>query len=400
MLAPKGTTFNGRPTFANPMYLKKAQSEKPCLYEILYDTSDLANRFVPDREDTLTLEKESRSKLNKDLVKPYDYTKQNSHCEIFEPSSQEYHDQLAHANEVRKKMWRKSFVKSKPKFFKNIDLDSHTELQCLYLHKVKECDCLAQKISNQTKTVSKEVYNELSRSFAKLEKHLISLELSLQQCQEQMENDKVSKILPQTTRQAIRNTNVIKPGLYRIDTKTTQTKAPQLSQTSRNTDPRLSTSTGVIYRTNVSRPQLRSTQMKDKVVPKNSQMTFKKTEVEDHHRISSNSNKTKSVTACNDSLKSRTLNVNVVCATCEKCVFNSNHDACVSKFIHDVNARTKKPKIVPISTRKPKSQANKSVATPPKRTVASESTIQKSKSYYLMLYEKTSKAWKWWIAQQ
>ncbi|GJT59731.1 hypothetical protein Tco_1003264 [Tanacetum coccineum] len=92
MLAPKGPTFNGRPTFANPMYLKKAQSEKPCLYEILYDTSDPANRFIPDREETLTLEKESRSKLNKDLVKPYDYTKQNSLYENFKPASQEYHD--------------------------------------------------------------------------------------------------------------------------------------------------------------------------------------------------------------------------------------------------------------------------------------------------------------------
>ncbi|GJV42905.1 retrovirus-related pol polyprotein from transposon TNT 1-94 [Tanacetum coccineum] len=138
--------------------------------------------------------------------------------------------------------------------------------------------------------------------------------------------------------------------------------------------------------------------MKDKVVPSN--VKDKKTEVEDHHRISSTSNKTKSVTASNDSLKSRTSNVNVVCATCGKCVFNSNHDACVSKYLNDVNARTKKPKVVPISTRKPKSQANKSVATPHKKIVASESTTQKSKSYYRMLYEKTSKAWKWWIEQQ
>ncbi|GJR03862.1 hypothetical protein Tco_0526846 [Tanacetum coccineum] len=50
MLAPKGPTFNGRPTFANLMYLKMAQSKKPCLYEILNDQSDLANRLVPDRE--------------------------------------------------------------------------------------------------------------------------------------------------------------------------------------------------------------------------------------------------------------------------------------------------------------------------------------------------------------
>ncbi|GKE96783.1 hypothetical protein Tco_1581638, partial [Tanacetum coccineum] len=41
------------------------------------------------------------------------------------------------------------------------DLDAHTELQCLYLHKVKECGCLAQKLSKQTEFVSKEVYTEL-----------------------------------------------------------------------------------------------------------------------------------------------------------------------------------------------------------------------------------------------
>ncbi|GJY01533.1 retrovirus-related pol polyprotein from transposon TNT 1-94 [Tanacetum coccineum] len=356
------------------------------------------------------------------------------------------------------------------------DLDAHTELQCLYLHKVKECEFIAQKLSKQTETISKEVYNELSRSFAKLEKHSISLELILQQCQAQMKNDTVCKeisstvflkyceqyfeiqdlkaqlqdkniairklkkliekckgksletkfnkpsvvqqpnalripkpsvlgksthfsdslkrnnfsktksipktnmsgglskpitthILPQTPRQAVRNTNMIKPGMCRINTKTTQTRAPQLPQNSRNTNPCVSTSTRVNHQTNVSRLHLKSTQMKDKVVPNNSQVKLNKTEVEDHHRISSISNKTKSVTTCNDSLKSRTSNVNVVCATCGKCVFNLNHDACVSKFIHDVNARTKKPKVWTISTRQPKSQANKSVATPLKNTI-------------------------------
>nr|GEV50347.1 hypothetical protein [Tanacetum cinerariifolium] len=37
------------------------------------------------------------------------------------------------------------------------DLDALDELQCLYLHKVKECDCLAQKVSNQTDSVSKKI---------------------------------------------------------------------------------------------------------------------------------------------------------------------------------------------------------------------------------------------------
>ncbi|GJT86096.1 hypothetical protein Tco_1067813 [Tanacetum coccineum] len=156
----------------------------------------------------------------------------------------------------------------------------------------------------------------------------------------------------------------------------------------------------VAHRTNVSRPQPRSNQIKDEVLPNTSQAKFKKTEVEDHPRISRISNQTKSITTCNDSLNSRTSNVNVVCATCGKRVFNSNHDACVSKFLNDVNARTKMPNVVPISTRKPKSQANKFVATPHKKIVASESTTTNSKSYYMMLYKRTSKAWKWWIAQQ
>ncbi|GJS18221.1 retrovirus-related pol polyprotein from transposon TNT 1-94 [Tanacetum coccineum] len=33
------------------------------------------------------------------------------------------------------------------------DLDAHTELQCLYLYKVKECECLAQKLLKQTEFI-------------------------------------------------------------------------------------------------------------------------------------------------------------------------------------------------------------------------------------------------------
>ncbi|GKF61226.1 hypothetical protein Tco_0181280 [Tanacetum coccineum] len=121
MLAPKCATYNGRSTFANPKYLKRAQSDKPRLYEIPYDTSDPANRFCPDGEETVTLEKESRSKLDKDTVKPYDYTYQNSLYEILKPPSKIYLDQLERAKEVRKTMWRKTFVRrTKPNIAKNL----------------------------------------------------------------------------------------------------------------------------------------------------------------------------------------------------------------------------------------------------------------------------------------
>nr|GEV04074.1 retrovirus-related Pol polyprotein from transposon TNT 1-94 [Tanacetum cinerariifolium] len=280
MLASKGLTFNGRPTFANPI-------------------------LVPDREETLTLEREIRSKLNKNLVRPYDYTKLNSLYEIFKPPTQEYHVQLAHANE-----------------------DSKTT-------SFRKTDSLERKHFSKTNSVPKTNVSEgLSKTVT-------------------------TQNLPPTARQAVRNINVIKLGMYQIDTRTTQTRAPQLPQSYRNTNPRVSTSTRVNHSANVSKLQLKSTQMKDKVMPNTSQVKFKKTEVEDHPRIS----------------------------------IDSDYFACVIKILNDVNAITKKHKVVPISARKPKSQAKKSVATPPKIIVASESTIQKSKSYYRMLYEKTTKGY-------
>ncbi|GKB04794.1 hypothetical protein Tco_0832989, partial [Tanacetum coccineum] len=127
--------------------------------------------------------------------------------------------------------------------------------------------------------------------------------------------------LPQNRKQAEIHSNVLKPGMYRIATSTKQNREPQLPHASRNTNPHVSKSIGVTHHTSVSRPQPKSYQVKDKVVPNNSQVKFTKKEVEDHHRISSISKKTKSVTACNDSLNSRTSNMNAVCAECGKCVW-------------------------------------------------------------------------------
>nr|GFA38129.1 hypothetical protein [Tanacetum cinerariifolium] len=563
MMTPKVPTYNGIPTFANPRYLRQAQSEIPCLYAFPYDQSTHANRLILDVEETLALERESRSKLNKDLVRPYDYTTLNRLYEIFKPPTHEFEIQLAYANEIGKKMWQKSFVESKPNIYKNVGflpisksinksrqaynvmtnninhfkeiIDNawikHSKYQfraptaqdmkiliqtCLMplaiktqsdsflcVHELKqemhadlkyveslekeidklESDkaefsniydvILQERLSNQTESVNKKVHTELLQRFAKVEKHLISLEIALQKRKEQVKNDTVwnekasnvfrkereqyfkiqdlkaqlqdkniaiselkkltekgkgkyvdtkfdkpsvvrqpnaqqipkpsdlgkpapfsnsleriyflktksvpktniseglskpvtTQTLPQTARQAVSNINVLKPGMYRIN----------------------------------NRPQRKSNQLKDKVVSNNSQVKLKKTQVEVHPRILSVSNKMKYVTACNDSLNSKTLNANAVCATCNKCLVDSNHFACVIKMLNNVHARTKKPNVVPISTKKPKGQANKLVATPHKKKVASKSTNQKPHSYFRILYENTNKAWKWWIAQK
>ncbi|GJY02698.1 hypothetical protein Tco_0360850 [Tanacetum coccineum] len=183
MLAPKGLTFNGRPTFANPMYLKKAQYEIPYLYAIPNDQSDHVNRLVPDREETLTLEKivdqawvkHSNDHLHlrvptaqdiqiliKTCLMPLALKTQNNSLAFVHELKQEMHADLKYVESLEKKI---DDLESDKVEFSSMydtilqecvsndvmctylhslsDLDVHTELQCLYLHKVKECDCLA-----------------------------------------------------------------------------------------------------------------------------------------------------------------------------------------------------------------------------------------------------------------
>nr|GEW41249.1 integrase, catalytic region, zinc finger, CCHC-type, peptidase aspartic, catalytic [Tanacetum cinerariifolium] len=73
---------------------------------------------------------------------------------------------------------------------------------------------------------------------------------------------------------------------------------------------------GVIPTTSVSRPQLKSNQLEDRVMHNNSK--GRKQQVEDHHRNFKFSNNKTSVTACNDSFIAKTLNVNFVCVACGK----------------------------------------------------------------------------------
>nr|GEX05195.1 hypothetical protein [Tanacetum cinerariifolium] len=84
----------------------------------------------------------------------------------------------------------------------------------MILQEFKECDCLAQKLSNQTESVSKEVHTELLQHFAKVEKHSISLGIALQKCKEQTNSVPKTNVseglskpvtahtLPQTARKA------------------------------------------------------------------------------------------------------------------------------------------------------------------------------------------------------
>ncbi|GJY07188.1 hypothetical protein Tco_0374242 [Tanacetum coccineum] len=163
-------------------------------------------------------------------------------------------------------------------------------------------------------------------------------------CQKQSILDFASKVNP-----VQKKTNVIAPGMYKVHIRPNQTRTTQLPQEIRITNKCMSFSTRVIPTTSVSRPPLKSTQLKDRVLHNNSQ--GKKQEVEDHRRIFKFSNNKTSITVCNDSLNVKTSNVNFVCVTYGKCVLNDNHDFCVLHYINGMNSRTKKLIVVPITTR-------------------------------------------------
>nr|GEU34141.1 reverse transcriptase domain-containing protein [Tanacetum cinerariifolium] len=132
-----------------------------------------------------------------------------------------------------------------------------------------------------------------------------------------------AQTLPMNKKSILKNTNVIAPGMYKIHTDHNQTRTSQLPQESRNTNKRVSFSTGVIPTTSVSRSQLKRNPMGDRVMRDSSQ--GKKQEVEDQRRsVKLSKNKT-SVAACNDNLNAKTLNVNYVCATCDKFVLHDKH---------------------------------------------------------------------------
>nr|GEV01570.1 integrase, catalytic region, zinc finger, CCHC-type, peptidase aspartic, catalytic [Tanacetum cinerariifolium] len=263
---------------------------------------------------------------------------------------------------------------AKPEFLKKAqrvnprlyDIDEVTNLQCNYLEILKKCEYLEKELSKS---------KMMSKSFEALHKHAINLELDLQQCQEKIKNEKSIK---ENQSKEFRKE---REQYFKIQDLKAQLQDKGIA-------------IRVIPPTIVSKPQLKSNQMEDRVMLNNSQ--GKKQEVKDHHRnVKFSKNKT-SVTACNDSLNAKTSNVNFVCVTCEKCVLNDKNDTCVLHSLNGVNSRTKMPMVVPICTREPKRTVNQSVAKPLRRTVASESTNQKPRHTTRKLYKHVSKACSWW----
>nr|GEW61438.1 hypothetical protein [Tanacetum cinerariifolium] len=367
-----------RMSFAKPEFLKKAQRANPRLYDIGCYNDNLALMLTPKSDNVIRLEKESRSKLS-DLIRPFDYDKLNNLYDLFvsqrEKSSEQRYflerSRLSHTP-VNNGNLKKSFHKQTTLLQKRMDESILWDKKCkssIELFKIKSSvDTIIDGVERCKETIAKRTYfghidpfikNTIEEIFLKqLEESMLELEVDSLKSQLETQKTHILNEIDRLSREYYYadHMNAILGVYIELD---------ELPQDYRKTNKRVSFSTRVIRTTSVSRPQLKSNPIGDRVMRNNSQ--GKKQEVEDQRRnVKLSKNKT-SITACNDSLNAKTLNVNFVFAMWDKCVLNDKHDMCVLN----------------------------SIAKPLKKTVASKSN-QKHRNNTRKLYERVSKTCSWW----
>ncbi|GKD66255.1 hypothetical protein Tco_1308363 [Tanacetum coccineum] len=125
-------------------------------------------------------------------------------------------------------------------------------------------------------------------------------------------------------------------------------------ESSRNSEPSVMPSARSQSTANGSKPKPRINNQKSRNWPasKTSYVTTKTVPIAEHSRNSRNFSDSK----------------HFVCSTCQKCVFNANHDTCVTKFLNEVNSRAKVPSNKTTNRNKPVEQI--SVAKKPERHIS------------------------------
>ncbi|GKA34178.1 hypothetical protein Tco_0720607 [Tanacetum coccineum] len=135
-------------------------------------------------------------------------------------------------------------------------------------------------------------------------------------------------------------------------------------ESSRNSEPSVMPSARSQSTANGSKPKPRINNQKSRNWPasKSSCVTTKTVPIAEHSRNSRSFSDSK----------------HFVCSTCQKCVFNANHDSCVTKFLNEVNSRAKVPSYKTTTRYKPVEQT--SVAKKPERQIPKrhKSSIKKT----------------------
>ncbi|GJY16382.1 hypothetical protein Tco_0386804 [Tanacetum coccineum] len=145
----------------------------------------------------------------------------------------------------------------------------------------------------------------------------------------------------------------------------------ETQESGRNSKPSVMPSARSQSTTNASKPKPRSNTQTSRNWPasKNSFVTTKTMPIAEHSRNSRNFSDSK----------------HFVCSTCQKYVFNANHDSCVTKFLNEVNSRAKVSSHKTTKRNKPVEQT--SFAKKPERQVPKGHKFSIKKNF--VVHEKT-----------
>ncbi|GKC43635.1 hypothetical protein Tco_1061357 [Tanacetum coccineum] len=120
----------------------------------------------------------------------------------------------------------------------------------------------------------------------------------------------------------------------------TITKEHAVKQNTRKTDNTMFHSIGRVSSTNASGSKLRSNTKNDRISQPSSRS--KKNKVEAHHRkFKSSANKNNHFSDYNANVKNVALSKNsdIICLSCNECLFFANHDACVVQYLKKIQKR-------------------------------------------------------------
>nr|GEW24499.1 NifU-like protein 1, chloroplastic [Tanacetum cinerariifolium] len=139
---------NFKTSFAKPEFLKKAQRANPRLYDIGCYNDNLALMLAPESDETIRLDKESRSKLS-DLIRLFDYDQLNNLYDLFVSQREKSHAQHNFSKESKKthtsaknEVSKESFNKQTTLLEKRMDESITWDQKCnssKELFKIKKC---------------------------------------------------------------------------------------------------------------------------------------------------------------------------------------------------------------------------------------------------------------------
>ncbi|GJS34154.1 hypothetical protein Tco_0532536 [Tanacetum coccineum] len=159
---------NCKTSFVKPEFHKKAQRANPRLYDIGCYNDNLALMLAPDSDETIRLEKESRSKLS-DLIRPFDYAQLNNLYDFFVPQREKsaaQHNfpktstmsQTSSNNEYSKESFRKQPTLLEKRIDESIPWDKKCQ-SSKELFKIKKCvGTIFDGVERCKQTIAKRTY--------------------------------------------------------------------------------------------------------------------------------------------------------------------------------------------------------------------------------------------------